>query len=234
MAHFKASISDHIVEKIIEHIILNKLSPNDMLPSENKITQEFGVSRLVCREALAKLQGMGIIRSRQGKGVFINDVDSIEMSSNALKLMHNFGSITIDNILEIRIIIEPIMAKLAAQKRNPANAKSLLDKIESAKKIQEKTEIIEKIIGFSEIDVEFHNQIAILSMNPLFFVMLKSINEFLLKLRQDALIIHPEIIERTLKEHEIIANAIIAGDDSIAENTMREHVYHYKLLKRIN
>ena len=68
----RVSLVDDIVERLMEYIVEQQLKPGDKLPSERLLTQALGVSRFPLREALAKLQVLGIISVAHGKGSFIS------------------------------------------------------------------------------------------------------------------------------------------------------------------
>jgi len=67
----KESLSKIVRNKIIEYIEENNLKPGDQLPSEPKLVEKFGVSRITIREALAEFKQEGIIYKIQGKGTFL-------------------------------------------------------------------------------------------------------------------------------------------------------------------
>ena len=85
-----------------------------MLPSERELMREFGVSRLACREALAKMQGMGILKARHGKGVYLTDIRSMSVNPAVLRLLQVYGDISNANVLQARLIIEPPSAGAAS------------------------------------------------------------------------------------------------------------------------
>ncbi len=79
-----ASLAKQIAEKIRESIADGTLKADDQLPTEDKLAQQFGVSRPTIREALKRLAAQSLIRSRRGPagGTFINRPTREEVSSN--------------------------------------------------------------------------------------------------------------------------------------------------------
>ena len=69
----RKSVSDSIVDSIIEDIQNKKLSPGDKLPTEAEMAEEYGVSRISIREALRSLSAVGLVVTRHGEGSFINE-----------------------------------------------------------------------------------------------------------------------------------------------------------------
>ena len=67
---FNISNESIIRNAIQERIMNNELKPGDTLPSENVLAEEFGMKRIVVRNALVQLDKMGLLVSRQGVGRF--------------------------------------------------------------------------------------------------------------------------------------------------------------------
>src|SRR3954470_2671282 len=66
-----AVLSDQVVAVIERRIRAGKIAPGARLPSERELCAEFGVSRIVVREAIARLKGDGYIETRQGAGASV-------------------------------------------------------------------------------------------------------------------------------------------------------------------
>lgn len=62
-------LSQHLQQQIVE----GELSPNQQLPTEDKLMELFGVSRGTVRKAVGLLQSQGLVRREQGRGTFVND-----------------------------------------------------------------------------------------------------------------------------------------------------------------
>src|SRR5688572_25992449 len=112
----KPKLSERVVVALRSQMLSGEIAPGRKLPTENQLTETFGVSRTVIREAMATLAADGLVESRQGAGVFAREHPAF-----------TFGSITIDignrisqavNVLEVRMGIEIESAGLAAQRRN--------------------------------------------------------------------------------------------------------------------
>ena len=66
---------DYVVEQLKESIISGEFKSGDQLPPEGALCEKFGVSRITVREALKKLNMMGLVEIKQGKGTFVKTVD---------------------------------------------------------------------------------------------------------------------------------------------------------------
>jgi GntR family transcriptional repressor for pyruvate dehydrogenase complex len=117
----KVTIVESIVGQFVAQIQAGKLKPGDRLPSERHLIEMLGVSRSSVREALQGLIAMGLVDSRPGQGTFV--------SATRARLLPNLDSTTVANrlqremrlqLVEARRLIEPPIARLAAERATPA------------------------------------------------------------------------------------------------------------------
>lgn len=222
--HSTTSIADRIAEKLLERIRIDDLSVGDVLPSERNLMREFSVSRLTCREALATLRGMGILKTRHGKGAYVADIRDVSMSPALLRLLQVHGEVSNANVLEARLIIEPMAAGLAAQRASAAEKEAIVRQtLQQANDLAD-LPVVERAQRFAESDVAFHQVIGAASGNPVLPMIFKSMHELLLRVRLEALILRPGIAGRALKDHHRIAATILAGDRRAAEKAMASHI----------
>lgn len=126
--------SDIIVKEIWNLILNGKLKPGDKLPSERDLVSKFEVSKVTVREALHKLETYGHIekkRGQKGGSVILNILpdQGIIILLNYLKV----NNISVDQLIQTRALIEPILANLAAQNATDddiVNLKILLEQHE--------------------------------------------------------------------------------------------------------
>jgi len=119
-------IAEDLTTQIIQNIIKKKLRPGDKLPSERKLAEMCAVSRVTVREALRILENKGLVIIKRGAkgGAFITEVN-IETVEDSLIDFFQFGDVSINNISEARLIIEPTVAEIAAVKRTKKNLKEI-------------------------------------------------------------------------------------------------------------
>ena len=72
----RLSLSDEIVEQIIDLISRGILRPGERMPSEKQLCQQFGVGRTSVREALRSLSVMGILEPHAGEGTYVSGDNS--------------------------------------------------------------------------------------------------------------------------------------------------------------
>ncbi len=128
----KVTIVESIVDQMVAQIQEGKLNPGDRLPSERHLIDILGVSRSSVREALQGLMVMGLVESRPGQGTFV--------SANRARLLPNLNSLAVADrlqremrlqLVEARRIIEPPIARLAAERATPAGVAVLRQRLEA-------------------------------------------------------------------------------------------------------
>src|SRR5947207_13477576 len=105
---------EQIVQQVEESIHKSVLKPGDQLPPERELAQQFGVSRTAVREAVKALREKGLVEAYPGRGTFITDGTS-QAVRQSLDLMVKIGQPEGSQYLaELRAILEPEIAALAA------------------------------------------------------------------------------------------------------------------------
>lgn len=217
----KPKLSETVVASIREQLQSGAIQPGQKLPTEGQLTETFGVSRTVVREALANLAAAGLVESRQGAGVFV--IEQISTVFGALTSeMGTKDSIAL-NVLEVRLAIEIESAGLAATRRSTAQEAE----------IQEAFFEFETLLRNGEptgpADLAFHKAIASATNNPFYIEMLDVLGRRAIPCDVTSPwsteIAQSDEYQRGLqREHLAILNAISAGDAEAARDAMRLHL----------
>ncbi|HEX5414759.1 MAG TPA: GntR family transcriptional regulator [Chloroflexota bacterium] len=96
---------DRAVEAIREHILANRLSGGDRLPSESELARSLGVSRNVVRQAVSSLEALGVVQVAHGRGIYVGTL----ADTNVFRQLANWiNASELDNpeYLEVRAIFE--------------------------------------------------------------------------------------------------------------------------------
>src|SRR5664279_1303781 len=105
---------EQIVQQVEESILSGQLKSGDQLPAERDLAQSFGVSRTAVREAVKTLREKGLVEAFSGRGTFVTNGTS-QAIRHSLDLMIRInqqeGSA---NLAELRQVMEPEIAGLAA------------------------------------------------------------------------------------------------------------------------
>lgn len=211
-------LSDQLYGQILDQIVSGSLDEGDRLPSEKEICEMFGVSRPVVRDALAQLRADGLVQARQGSGTYVQ--------RRPAERIKNFGD-TADlagflRCLEVRMPLEAAAAKMAAERRTPAQ----LSKIEEAhEKLQQ--DVSTGHIT-TENDVAFHEAIAEATGNEFFLQVLRPIHKSITGFMDVSLNLtrtgSRERILQVLNEHTLILEAIQAQEAEAANVVMLFHI----------
>ncbi len=215
----KASLQ--IVSQIRGMIFEGKLAPGDKLPPESVLLEQFQVSKQTLKEALRALEYMGLLDIRKGVagGAFVMEVDSVvirEILSNFLY----FKNLSIRNLSEVRKVIEPYAAAMAARSMAEEELKKLRACIETSRTLQAQRLYSPEM---AEGDLEFHRIIANGTHNPIFALMVDFVENILADLKT---VIKPgaPFAASVLEAHEKVYDAITNKDPERAAAEMLRHV----------
>jgi DNA-binding FadR family transcriptional regulator len=186
------------------------------LPPERELASSLRVGRRAVREALSTLEEEGAIWRRQGQGTFLGaqkfvsdrEVDDLARRVNPLE------------ILEARLSIEPVLARLAAMRASRAD-------IDAMQRIAEKAATSKNARDYEQADGAFHRKIAECAGNELFRAMF----EMIIRVREKAdwqrvrqyYFLH-DGARRSFEEHTVVINAIIERDPPAAATAMQDHL----------
>ncbi len=214
-------LPNRVARILLERVLDGELHPGQQLPSERDLSEQFGVSRTVVREAVRSLAGKGIIEARSGRkariGLVGRDyvVESMQLFIRGLQRVP--GELPYSKVHEVRRMIELTVVELAAKRASPSHLQRLRGTFEQ---MQHATD---DVAALSRLDVEFHRLIADMTGNELFLIMLDSIGGILSEIRAKTLGI-PGRAAAALPYHEAILTALESGDAKAARQAMEEHL----------
>lgn len=173
------TLSQKIERKIEEAIRQKKLIPGAKLPSEKELCESFAVSRTALREALRRLSARGLVEIKKGSGMFVSEI-KIEDAVNSLNLFYDlkFDSNLIQQIIEVRRIFEPEIARLASQNRKEEDIKLLHENLNDLQKCDpDNTQLEVDLIN------RFHMNLAKSTGNPIVIISMEPIYSLLPRMR---------------------------------------------------
>jgi GntR family transcriptional regulator, transcriptional repressor for pyruvate dehydrogenase complex len=212
-------LGDAVIERLTQAIVDGRLKPGDPLPSEGQIATMFGISKPIAREALRELAAMGVIQVQQGKVSRVRAIDS-----GPLERFFRFAvgrtEQGLHDAVELRRMLEPQIAKLAAQRHTEADLTVLRDILAR----MEAT--LGDIPRWIEADLAFHAHVAAMSHNALVVLQLKGLEPVVREMmgRFNARAARTKADWReTYRRHLRIAEAIALGGPEAAEWAMHDH-----------
>jgi GntR family transcriptional regulator, transcriptional repressor for pyruvate dehydrogenase complex len=216
-------VSEAIARDIVRRIGAEELTPGTQLPPEAKMLEEYRVGRGSLREALRILEVHGLISIKPGPrgGPTVDQVHT-ENFGRMATLYFQMDGVTFADLVDARVIMEPTLAALAAQRRDP----QLIGEL-SRFTATSRTDDDEYISGVDE----FHRLLAAMSGNPVMTLFGQSMTD-ILRERLSPPLFPKSRRPAVLNVHNDIAKAVSDGDAVRAEQLMREHMTEYAAYAR--
>lgn len=209
----KEKLSQMISRELLTMIESGDFPAGSKLPTEMELAAQFGVSRIPVREALSVLRSAGVINSIQGGGSFVEERAGTTLLNN-LRIEHDDAE-WIRYLFEMRKILEPEAAYLAALRRTPEQ----LEQMKQALQWLEVELVDDSRIGM-EADKEFHRTIFLATENPVMIQAmenLSSLYERAMKITLQSNLGLKKKRKAVYKEHEDILLAIEAKEPELAK-----------------
>jgi DNA-binding FadR family transcriptional regulator len=214
-----------MAEAIRMRILSGRLKPGQRLPAENDLAAQYGVSRTTAREALRLLASERLIETKRGVqgGAFVihpNDDDIDYAMKTAFGLMSMSGALTDQEILESSLLIAPMLARLAAERRTDEQAQNLFTVPWPENKANAADE--QWLAAAQEFNrrmlTMINNRLLPVLIRPLIWIVPVHFRHF----RSD-----PRFWAQTFERHMRIANAILRRDGQAAFDAMHDNILKY-------
>ena len=220
----KKSVSEMVVQRILDLVKAGHLSAGDKLPSERDLAEQLDVSRPTVREALRALSILGVLEIRHGGGVYVTALNAEEL----LSPMDFFVSLNAQNMAELfdaRIHFEPMLASLAAERLTDAALARLATLVAVQVADPEDADL------FHDTDVEFHKTILEASGND-FLSRFGKLLQVLGDQGRQAFQKRKSIRQQSIEDHQVILAALQARDPTAAQRAMRQHMVNVRTALR--
>ncbi|TCR87996.1 GntR family transcriptional regulator [Rhizobium sp. BK376] len=188
---------------------------DERLLPERELSEHFGIGRRAVREALNELEGEGLLFRKQGLGTFVREVGP---KSTSLKSLTNRTSP--HDLIEVRLEIEPVLARFAATRATPNDIDQMRLFIRKAAQATSPRE-------YEQWDSAFHTKIAESVRNTMFWGVFRLINSVRKEhhwVSSRTRVFTKGVSEEMVRQHEAIVAAIAARDPHAAEQAMHVHI----------
>ncbi|MGB7572850.1 MAG: FadR/GntR family transcriptional regulator [Thermodesulfobacteriota bacterium] len=213
-------VSEHIIEQIRKAIFEGQLKPGDKLPSERELVENFKVSKATLREAIRSLEVLGFLEIRKGAsgGSFVTEVD-MEKARDCFTNFLHFKNLSLKDLSEVRLLLEPHIAEKAALGINEEDLKRLEELLRECDYVLRHDIPIES----RKNEVEFHRIIASVTGNPILMFILDFVENLLIDTKE---ILQPsrEFSRKVQKAHRRIYKALLERNGKKARAEMVKHV----------
>ncbi|ETT69673.1 GntR family transcriptional regulator [Paenibacillus sp. FSL R7-277] len=203
------------IELMKQKIIGGEWAPGDRLPTLQQLAVDFSVSVTTVREALRILESQGNVSIEHGRGMYVRN-DPLLLDDPAVAL-EELDNISIVDLLEARLLIEPELAALAAKRADQDQIRRL--RVLADRMVQQ----MEEGGSFFETDLAFHQLIAEGAANPVVARMLHSILPLLAEGRKQTNTL-PNMRTKASNYHVLIAIAIEERQSETARQLMESHI----------
>jgi DNA-binding GntR family transcriptional regulator len=199
---YQGSLSERVFTQLQNDILNGKYQPGDSLV-ETRLSEDMGVSRTPVREAVRQLELEGLVQSLPNRGAVVTGITAKD----------------IEDIYTIRMLIEGLAARWAAEKITPGELGELKEAIE----FEEFYTIRNDAAHLTKYDSRFHDTIyKACNSKPLMHT-LSTFHHYVLKAR-NASFSTPGRAQKVLEEHKAILQAIIEKNPDKAEKLTIEHI----------
>jgi GntR family transcriptional repressor for pyruvate dehydrogenase complex len=214
------SISDEIVDQVISAIFSGKLAPGSKLPAERALSAAFGVGRQALREAIQKLQGMGLLEVRKPQGTFVKALTTTALRKPLARLFNgDVGSFL--HFLDLRKWMEATTAAEAAEHATAADIRRIegtLPRLHAAAARHDRE-------ALDEADVAFHMAIVAATHNSPLVHLVDTFGNLMWASHGLRLaVLRAQNLETICEEHTAIAQAIRGRAPERAQDAMLRHI----------
>lgn len=211
-------LAEQAAEELLRRIGAGEWTPGDKLPGETTLAAQLGVGRSTIREAVRELAGQRVLESRQGAGVFVIATQAAEDWDLVL---HRAD---LADVLEGRLAIETEAARLASNRRTPADLRLL----RKALAVRDNAAREAADPEYVEADLDFHRAVVTAAHNP---VLVELFDTFVPRVRRAMLdmlrLDRPQGLHRAIADqvaHEAIVDAIRDRSPDLAATRSRSHL----------
>jgi len=213
-------LHEAIVDLFHAQIQKGILGHGSKLPAERVLAEQLKVSRGSVREAIRTLELQGLAVSKHGSGTFINTQSLgavTTLMSSSLTVGLSVDEAQLHDIFEVRHLLEPQLAALAAQRATDDDVERL-----SAILVEQQRQIMEGETGV-DADTEFHFALATATHNAALVKVVSAVEDVLRQSR-DQTLQQPGRSQRSLDSHRHILEMVRAGDHIGARSAMEHHL----------
>lgn len=217
-----------VIEKLLNEIHGGNIIAGGKIPSERILAQLLGENRTIIREALISLEAMGVIDIRERQGIYISSNEENE-AKMLLQRVRDWPGDVLSRIMEMRQVLDPIAASLAAARRTHEDVVNLSSCLEKMRMLSEDNRQEAAKIG-AYWNTVFHTIIVTATGNT---YMAKVYESVLALIEQGMSLMRASTSPAkhggrivAFKEHELLFEYIKNSDAAAAERIAEEHLAH--------
>lgn len=207
-----------VVEALVDRISRGEFALGDLIPKESELTDQYGVSRTVIREALRVLEEKGLVSVQQGRGTLITERENWDLLDALVmraQVRHDASFKTLDDLVRVRAAMEADLVLAATPLFTESERAELL---EAFRALEDRIGDPE---GYIAADRRFHDVILRTAHNDYGRQIVRSVHEWSISYPGE---LPPESIPTSHREHTAIRDLVLAGDAEAASQLMHHHI----------
>jgi DNA-binding FadR family transcriptional regulator len=215
--------ADLFAARLREQILEGALPAGTPLPTERELTEQSGLSRTTVREGLRALEIEGLARTRPGRnGGTVVHRPNVDTIARSMDHVVRVGNVRFASLLEVRELLEPRTAQLAALRATDAQVAELEALHQRILTAADDPHV------FATVNVEWHVAIAAASGNEIFATFMQGLAGVIQGSTETQTLDLADVREQVLQSHQAIMDAIRSGDADAAERRMRRHIVAFR------
>jgi GntR family transcriptional regulator, transcriptional repressor for pyruvate dehydrogenase complex len=218
-----------VVSEELERLIVSgRLKPGDPLPTEQELSDSFGVNRSTVREAIRQIEQEGMLERREGRRLFVCLPGLFDLAPRATRMLM-LQQTTFEELWETAVELEPFAARLAASNANAQDLARLQANINATAALtlpeeQPDNELAELV----NLDVEFHALVGAASHNRPLMLAREPISLLYKPTLRRIYASIPQSKSRALEAHRRIVEGLSKGDAQLAVEWTHKHMVDFQ------
>ncbi|MBW4023124.1 MAG: transcriptional regulator NanR [Proteobacteria bacterium] len=217
----RRKLSDEVFDRLLKEIETGGYPPNTQIPSERELMAAYGVGRPAIREAMQRLEKLGLIVITHGERARVSQptvADVIGQIEHTARHILATQPQSLGQLQDARSFFEIGIVRDAARLAEPAD----IERLEAA--LARQASFLKRDSGgFVAADMAFHTAIAAITRNAVLEAVSRAMLHWL-SMFHASLLLWKGHEHLTLEEHRMILDAIIAHDEAGAVEAMRVHL----------
>jgi GntR family transcriptional repressor for pyruvate dehydrogenase complex len=218
-------LSSQVANSIMKKIVSGDFKSGELLPPERLLQDEYQVSRPIIREAIQIVAALGLVSSSSHQGTAVS-TDLNQPVLQALFLACVRSNVFVEDVLNVRALLEPHAASQAATSATSSQARDLQSVVNQFEEIEIADFLKGGLRRWRQLDTEFHKIIAQSTQNQVYVILIEVLIEILVSQRRFELdsAVTAETLNKAIEEHRAISDAVANGDAALAFQSMRLHL----------
>lgn len=220
----KKLLAAQVEDQLMDYILNTPINIGEKIPNEYELAEQYSVGRSTIRETVKSLVSKGILEIRRGDGTYVISTNSLEDDPLGLSKFTDKYELALE-LFEVRLMLEPEIASLAAQKASDEEKKTIMRLCDEVENLYRSGK------NHTKKDLEFHTAIANASGNSVVCTLMPLIQTTIITFVN---LTYHKLMEETIQTHKAIAEAILRGDSVGAKCAMIMHLtYNRQMLVKL-